>query len=292
MKKKSSVLFITLIIAVCLPMVAYANMAAPADSDIGSTITFEKNDVISVSSEVLDITVQGSTANIVATYKMKNTANDSVSTPCMFLSPNIETSGIKVVANQEDKLFTVKSYVLNYDTRIETTDWQYAVLTGDETTNSNNHQTVDTITFNMDFLPNETYDVVVSYTYKLGGYPNYDFDAKNGSIDYYLIPAAMWKDFSSLTINLYLNENMPIIKNSNLDFKKIKTRTYQYTSDTLPKENMKIIIDENWWQNIFSTLKSPYLPMTLMSLSPLILIIISIIIAIVVRRVDKKRSKS
>ncbi len=289
MKKTSSILIITLIIALFLPTVVYANMAAPAESDIASVITFEKSDAISVLSEVLDITVKGSKADIVATYKMKNTLNESISTPSMFLSPNIETSDIKVIVNNKDTLFEVKSYALNYDTKIETTDWQYVVLTDGEITSHNEERTVDSITFNMDFLSNEEYDVIVSYSYKLGGYPNYDFDAKNGIIEYYLTPAAMWKDFSSLTINLYLDKAMPIIKNSNIDFKKIETRTYQYTSDILPQENLRIVIDENWFQNIFSTLKSPYLSLTLMMFSPFILIAIGIIIAIVIWRVRKKK---
>ena len=291
MKKAGSILIIALLIAFFLPTAAYANMAAPAESDVASSITFEKNDAISVLSEVLDITVKGSKAEIVSTYKMKNTLNKSISTQSMFLSPNIENSGIKVKVNQKDAPFTVKSYALNYNTKIETNDWQYAVLTNDAISAHDGKQTVDSITFNMDFLANEEYDVVVSYSYRLGGYPGYDFNAKNGIIEYYLTPAAMWKDFSSLTINLYLDEDMPIIKNSSVDFKRIKARTYQYTSETLPQENLRIVIDENWWQNIFSTLKSPYLPMTLMMFSPIILIVIGIVIVIIVRRVRKKKKQ-
>ncbi|HCA29670.1 MAG TPA: hypothetical protein DEP23_08960 [Ruminococcaceae bacterium] len=49
----------------------------------------------------------------------------------------------------------------------------------------------------------------------------------------------MWKDFSNLTINLYLDEDMPIIKSSNLEFEKVDTRTYQYVSDMLPVKNTR-----------------------------------------------------
>ena len=133
----------------------------------------------------------------------------------------------------------------------------------------------------MNFEPNEEYDVVVYYTYQLGGYPDYDFDVKYGEIKYYLTPAAMWKNFSSLTINLYLDKYMPVIKSSNLKFKKVDTRTYQYVSDMLPKENLEIEIDENWFQNIFSTLRSPYLTMMLMFFSPFILLALIVIIFII-----------
>ena len=74
MMKKISIIFtLTLVFILSVPQVIFANMVAPDDPDIGSAITFEKNDTISVLSEVLDITVNGSQAHIVATYRMKNT---------------------------------------------------------------------------------------------------------------------------------------------------------------------------------------------------------------------------
>ena len=276
MKKISLIFAFVLVFALSIPQVAYANMAAPKNADIGSSITFEKNDAVSVLSEVLDITVDGSEADIVATYKIKNITDESITTPSMFLSPNIENSGVKVVVNDKDTSFTVGSYALNYGTEIATNDWQYVVLASEEITNYNEEQTVDTITFEMGFEPNEEYDVIVSYRYHLGGYPDYDFNAKDGEILYYLAPAAMWKDFSNLTINLYLDEDMPVVTSSNLGFKKVSARTYQYISDTLPEGNLEIVIDENWWQNIFSTLRSPYLLMTLMMFSPFILITLAV----------------
>ncbi len=292
MKKISLIFAFVLVFALSIPQVAYANMAAPKEADIGSSITFEKNDAVSVLSEVLDITVDGSEADIVATYKMKNTTDESISTQSMFLSPNIKNSGVKVVVNDKDTSFTVENYALNYDTEIKTNDWQYVVLTDDEIASRNEEQTVETITFEMDFAPNEEYDVIVSYRYRLGGYPEYDFNAKRGEIEYYLAPAAMWKDFLNLTINLYLDKDMPVVTSSNLKFEKVGTRTYQYISDKLPEENLEIDIDENWWQNIFSTLRSPYLPMSLMMFSPFILIALAVGIFTVWRLRKKKRNKS
>ena len=292
MKKISLIFAFVLVFALSIPQVAYANMAAPEEADIGSSITFENNDAVSVLSEALDITVNGSEADIVATYKMKNTTDESISTQSMFLSPNIESSGVKVVVNDKDTSFTVETYALNYDTEIKTDDGQYVVLTDDEIASRNEEQTVDTITFEMDFAPNEEYDVIVSYRYRLGGYPDYDFNAKKGVIKYYLAPATMWKDFSNLTINLYLDKDMPVVTSSNLKFEKLGTRTYQYISDKLPEENLEIVIDENWWQNIFSTLRSPYLPMTLMMFSPFILIVLAVGIFTVWRLRKKKKHKS
>lgn len=292
MKKISLIFAFVLVFELSIPQVAYANMAAPMEADIGSTITFENNDAVSVLSEALDITVGGSEADIVATYKMKNTTDESISTQSMFLSPNIENSDVKVVVNDKDTSFTVETYALNYDTEIKTNDWQYVVLTNDEIASRNEEQTVDTIVFEMDFAPNEEYDVIVSYRYRLGGYPDYDFNVKKGVIKYYLAPAAMWKDFSNLTINLYLDKDMPVVTSSNLELKKVGMRTYQYISDKLPEENLEIVIDENWWQNIFSTLRSPYLPMTLMMFSPFILIALAVGIFIVLRLRKKKKQKT
>lgn len=292
MKKISLIFAFVLVFALSIPQVAYANMAAPKEADIGSSITFEKNDTVSVLSEVLDITVDGSEADIVATYKMKNTTDESISTQSMFLSPNIKNSGVKVVVNDKDTSFTVENYALNYDTEIKTNDWQYVVLTDDEIASRNEEQTVDTITFEMDFAPNEEYDVIVTYRYRLGGYPDYDFNAKRGEIEYYLAPAAMWKDFLNLTINLYLDKDMPVVTSSNLEFEKVGTRTYQYISDKLPEENLEIVIDENWWQNMFSTLRSPYFPMTLMMFSPFILIVLAVGIFTVWFLRKKKKNKS
>ena len=144
----------------------------------------------------------------------------------------------------------------------------------------------------MDFAPNEEYDVIVSYRYRLGGYPDYDFNAKRGEIEYYLAPAVMWKNFSNLTINLYLDKDMPVVTSSNLKFEKVGTRTYQYVSDILPNGNLEIVIDENWWQNIFSTLRSPYFFMSLMMYLSFILIVLAICLFIVWRlRKKKKRNR-
>jgi maltodextrin utilization protein YvdJ len=83
---------------------------------------------------------------------------------------------------------------------------------------------------------------------------------------------------------------MPIVANSNLNFEKVGTRTYQYISDKLPEENLEIVIDENWWQTIFSTLRSPYLLMTLMMFSPFTLLVLAGGIFIVWYLRKKKKS--
>ncbi len=286
---KKTCLVIALLFVLLSSGTVYANMAAPKEADIGSSITFEKNDVISVVSEVLDITVDGPKAVIAAAYRMKNTGDEAVSTQTMFLSPNMETGGVQVWVNDKDTTFESQSYALNYDTEIGMDDWKYVVLTDDSKGRTGENQTVDSVMFDLDFAPKEELDVVVSYTYALGGYPEYDFNVKYGRIEYYLTPASMWKDFENLTINLYLDEDMPVISRSNLKFEKTGTGVYQYHSDTLPGENLEILIDENWLQNIFSTWRSPYFRMVLPVIAWVGLMVLAGVVYLIRRQVLKKR---
>lgn len=225
---------------------------------------------------------------------MKNIIDEEVSTKAMFLSPNVDNGKTKVVVNNQEVPFSVRTYALTYRVNITTNDWQYAVLNEENVEDYDEDRRIDAISFKMNFSPNEEFDVVVSYTYLLGGYPDYNFSAKEGEIYYYLAPAAMWKDFGGITINLYLDKDMPIIKSSNLNFEKIDTRVYRYYSDTLPEENLRITIDENGWQNFFSTLRSPYLLLGLFYASPFIAItiVIIVIIIVVIRKKIKKKLKN
>lgn len=289
MKKIGSVPVLLLALALLLCQPALANMAAPAQAETGSAITFEQNETIAVTSETLDITVHGAKADVTAAYQMKNTADETVSTPVMFLSPNVERAGTAVTANGKDTAFTVEHYTFSHDTNIMRDGWRYAVLAPATGAASAREAEVDSVSFALEFAPGEEYEVIVSYTCALGGYPDSDFDAKRGEIEYYLTPAALWRDFENLTINLYLDEDMPVIKGSTLDFEKVGTRHYQYVSDTLPDTDLRVTIDENWFQNIFSTLRSPYFQM----FAPIWLAVAAVVVVVpailVTKRIRKKK---
>lgn len=289
MKKARSAPALLLALALLLCQPAWANMAAPAQAETGSAITFEQNETIAVTSETLDITVHGSKADITAAYQMKNTAGEAISTPVMFLSPNVEKGGTAVTANGKDTPFTVEHYTLSHDTNIMRDDWRYAVLAPATGAASDREAELDSVSFALEFAPGEEYEVTVSYTCALGGYPDYNFDAKRGEIEYYLTPAALWRDFENLTINLYLDQDMPMVKSSTLDFEKVGTRHYRYVSDTLPDTDLRVTIDENWFQNIFSTLRSPYFRM----FAPIWLAIAAVVVVVpailVAKRVRKKK---
>ncbi len=286
MKKGYSIFICIMILsAFLMPMNTFANMAQPNESDISSAITFKENEEIAVTKQVLDITVEGEYAQIVSSYTMQNITENQVMTQSMFLSPNIQNANTTVLIDDEKIEFETESYALDYDTEVKTNDWQYVVLTDSDFIGD---ERVDTINFSIDFKANEEKTVVVSYMYKLGGYPLVDFDIKEGRIEYLLAPAALWQSYKDLEINVYLSDNMPVIKESNLDFEKIKTGVYQYKSDTLPSENIEIIIDENFFQNIISTIKNPYL---LFLLLPLIPIIGAIVLIILIIKLKKKKLK-
>ena len=267
--------------------VAYGNMAAPAEPDVGTAITLEQNENLAVKSEVLDIVIEGSTAQITATSQMENQSDEAVKTRSMFLSPNVEEAGVQVVADGQLLACETECYALSYNTQIGVEEWRYAVLTDVGESPQVGKSMVEAILFDLKFEPRETYDVIVSYRYRLGGYPEYDFNVKCGELHYYLTPAAMWNDFEDLTINLTLGKDMPVLESSSLKFEKVGKRSYRYYSDALPKEDLRITVDENWLQNLFSTLRSPYLHMMIRTAAPFILIMVLVAGWFVFRRVKR-----
>ena len=290
MKRLSAVSALALILLLLRPVPASANMAAPADPDVGSSITFERNDALAVTEEVLDIRVTGATAEITAVYSMVNVTDQPVSTPVMFLAPNTGDGGVEVKADGACVPCSIEQYVLDHAAQITAQDWRYAVLSRDADADPDGER-VDGISFQLDFGPGEAYEVSVSYPYRLGGYPAYDYNVKRGEILYYLSPAALWRDFQSLTINLYLDRDMPVLASSNLDFEEVGPRTYQYRSDSLPEGELDIQIDQNEFQEFIGTLRSPYLLLYLIFLGPIVLLVAAIIVVPVVIRRQAKGSR-
>ena len=287
-------LFILAVISVFIGIFtvpAYANMAAPKNDDLASGISFEKNNALRVLSEVLDIKIKGAMADIKATYNMKNIKDTTVSTKSMFISPNIDGNTATVLMNGSSLSFTSDSYYVDYNTTSRVDGWRFVVENpGDESEWLNK---VDAITFDMEFKPNEEATIEVSYQYRLGGYPDYDFDVKRGSLTYYLSPANMWEDYGGITINLELSPDMPVIKKSSIEFEKLSKYKYQYKSDTLPVEELTLSIDQNGWQEFTSQFNSPYLAMNIAMLLPIILIAVVgiVIIIIIIVRTGRKRKK-
>lgn len=288
MKRLSAVSAFALALLLLQPMPVSANMAAPEKPDVGSSITFERNDALAVTEEVLDIKVTGSTADITAAYSMRNVTNEPVSTPVMFLAPNTGDGSVEVIVDGETVPFSMDTYTLTYYKELEAEDWRYAMLNYG-TKNTPGEELVG-ISFQLDAEPGQAFEVTVSYPYRLGGYPDYNYNVKRGEILYYLAPAALWQDFQSLTINLYLDSDMPVVTQSSVPFEKVGSRTYQYCSDTLPKGNLEVEIDQNKFQEALSTLLNPYLLAFAAFLVPPVLLVIAVIV--VVKILIKKARKS
>ena len=290
-KSKALILSIILIFTLLISFPAHANMAAPREDDIATGITFERSSELSVIDEVLDIKIEGPKAKIKATYNMKNTSSTPVSTKSMFISPNIEESGTEVLMNDKALEYQNESYYIKYSTKAKVEEWKFIL---DDTDNKNEYSPrVDTIMFNMDFKANEEAVITVSYIYSLGGYADYDDNAKYGSLKYYLSPAAMWKDYGGITINLELDKDMPVLKESNIDFISLGERKYQFKSDTIPTSELELRVDQSHWQEFITQFNSPYFWASALMIGTPILIILAIITVIVVLAIviRKKRRK-
>ena len=288
--KKIYFTILLIILILCFPLNISANMAAPDSNDLATQITFQKNDDLVVTSEIIDIHFKETIANIDVKYKMKNINNSQVTTPSMFISPNIDGEAITIYANDKKLDYTAKEYYASYE-YLNTNDWQYVIL---EPEHSNSLEvSVNTITFNLNFEPLEEYEVRVNYNYRLGGRANRDDDLKYATLEYFLTPAAMWKDFKNLEINLYLDESLPKLDYSSLKFENLGDRHYQYKANELPTENLNITLNQSGWQEFWSSFKNPYNYFYLIFYLPIILLAIIIIaIGVIIYKKRKKTTKN
>ena len=232
--KKSNFLLISTLSLLFIGSVS-CNMAAPKPTDIATSITFEKNNDISVSSEHISITIDDQVAHINAAYTMKNTKNEEITTPSMFISPNIENLSAEVSFNEIDLDYVKETYYATYDSELSENNWEFVILDAKNETNGYFDLSLDTIKFDLKFNPNEEAIVNVAYDYRLGGRPERNDDYKYAELDYYIKPIGLWKDFDNLTIDLYLDDNLPIIKESNYEFNHVKDNHYQCVLNELPK---------------------------------------------------------
>lgn len=289
---KVTFIFLLLLSVLSITNVSHANMAAPDISDVGTGITFEKNDSISVLSETLNIKVNNDIASIEAIYEMRNTENGIVTTKSMFISPNIASSDVIVKFNDKYLEYETKDYYATPDIKITTNDWQYIVFYENE--DSYSTTLIQTVTFDLLFQALEVATIKVKYDYRLGGRPSRNDNYRYGEMFYYLAPANNWKNFSDLTINLELCDSMPVLKESNLNFIEVDNRKYQYKSNELPNSNLKIEIGLTKWQSFTLQFRNPYFWMNVLIFLPIfgipIAIILVVILVLILTR-NKKKTK-
>ena len=287
--KKSLFISTLLLIGIISIGSVSCNMAAPDPNSSATTITFEKNDDIIVTNEVLNIKVDTPKANIEAIYTMKNTKDVDVSTKTMFISPNIDNQNLEVTINDNPISYTKETYNIHYDNEIKPDGWKFSLSKITENEQHWESNKVATINFDLNFKPNIDYIVKVKYDYLLGGRPTRNDDYKYGEIFYYLKPANLWKDFNNIEINLYLDDELPVLKKSSVPFTKVDKNHYQYLSNELPNEDLSISLKLNKWQSFIGAFRNPYLKMNIMMFLPIILLILIPIIIVIVMLIRKHK---
>ena len=86
---------------------------------------------------------------------------------------------------------------------------------------------------------------------------------------------------------------MPVLQDSNLEFEKVAPRTYQYVSDTLPEENLRIEVDQSWWQELLGFFQNPYLAVYAMYFVPVIVVAMACVGVVIwmVRRTARRNKR-
>ena len=163
MKKLLIIFSIIILLFNSLPV--KANMAAPLIDDIATSVSFEKSNDIDVKSEILDINILDTLADITVTYNMKNIRDEDINTASMFISPNIEGENVSIKINDlEIESLKETYYYYSYDD-LAINEWQYLILE-DESYNEYYNQ-VQTLTFNIEFSPLEEKEIIINYKYRL-----------------------------------------------------------------------------------------------------------------------------
>lgn len=83
-----------------------------------------------------------------------------------------------------------------------------------------------------------------------------------------------------------LDDELPVLKESNLAFRQTDKRTYVYTSDSLPDENLYIRIDQNNWQEFTGLFHNPYFIATAVAVL-VVLLAVAVVLIVIIMSVRK-----
>lgn len=95
------------------------------------------------------------------------------------------------------------------------------------------------VNYYVEFAPNETLELTVSYLYKVG-YGRSDF-RDTSYVNYFLTPTKYWNDFGDITINLTMNKVYPRLKQTSVKFSKISKGKYIYQAKQIPTKELLIV---------------------------------------------------
>ena len=258
MKKSKSVSVFALVVvllifgAACLTPIttARANMAQPME-DRGSGILFDKHESVKVDSEVLNIKINKSEApksagyrraiaDMSAVYTMTNISAQQIDVNAMFLSPVYSQTETDYVITSDGKeleytteFFSSSHPFLKED---DITNWE-EILAAANPAENNGFMYVSAVSYSFGFEPGQTIELAVSYKYNINinnRHPNHTV------LRYFLTPAKYWQDFGSLTINLTLDKEQPVLVSSSLDFYKLSKGVYKHKSNGVPQSELTI----------------------------------------------------
>lgn len=275
---------------------AYANSAAPKPTDDGRGIIFEKHETVKITKEVLDIKLLPKTAEVNATYTMKNISTDAISVYTAFICPMYRSTqqSVQILRNG-----TALDYEISYFANDENSweEWETILSSGADTLQPgdtppqqeydwyyDSRPPVAAILYTVDFAANEQLTLTVAYDYSLG----LSSSRNSQHFRYYLTPAKYCQDFGSIEINLHLDKQYPKLAQTSLDFDKIDRLNYQYKADTLPPKELTITAS---YTNTKNTMRSAMYILAFLwpIIVPLVLLVIIIVVVAVCKRKKKRK---
>ena len=290
MKKKISIilLMIAIILSTFTPSVAYADINEPIENSVSSTITLEHYTDLSITNEILNVDMNGSIADINIEYTLKNNTDKDCSSQAMFLAPNVENGKVTTITVDGTNLdYETESY---FNTQVSLSDgWKYGT-----TDNDNNGDVQENIlSFNLDFKASEEITVIISFQSQLGGFPNNEEYPIYGHFSHWWVGDL--QKLHPITINVNVDETLPIMETSNIEFEKIDDLTYQHKSDSLTFSHFHPTFNPYLtnWEKFVINYKYHYKDLYILffGIPILITIIILAIIFINIRLVKKSKLK-
>jgi hypothetical protein len=252
----------------------HANAGPPTSVEDGDAVFFlpVKHDSIEVISEnlVYDIKVTGEEeayAEIVATYEMRNTSQDSVSTLVAFVANNPSTKPRVSVDDHEVALIGSEVMPWNVSgqavyvgdllarTWMNVGSWTaYGAWeptfeeilrfasSGERTRDANAGYDLQISLFELDFAAGSTRALEVTYAERaavIKQRKGYSYVNPTAEFYYFLEPAGYWKDFADLTVTVKVPPHISI--ETSLDGFERKDDTYTAHFEELPAQNLRIL---------------------------------------------------
>jgi len=252
----------------------YANAGPPKSVEDGDAVFFlpVKHEFIEIVSEdlVYDIKVTGEEeayADITATYEMRNTSQEDVSTLVAFVANNPSTKAQVRVDGESVQVLGSKTMPWNISGKevyvgdllsrhwdnvgswVEYGAWEPTfeeilrfASTGERTGDTNAGYDLEISMFKLDFAAGSTHTLEVTYSEKaavIKERKGYSYVNPTAEFYYFLEPARYWKDFADLTVTVNVPAHIRI--QTSLEGFQRKGNTYVAHFNELPPQNLRIL---------------------------------------------------